>query len=82
MRLGRSTNTSNTLGSAARMVQSLGINKSEGETVRGPQGTTVTMHGEVGTARTATVTDSQSGRIIGTVHVDLNCIVTDVTSAS
>jgi hypothetical protein len=80
MRLGRSSN-SDTLGSAAASVQTSGINKSEGETVRGPQGTTVTMHGQVGTARTATVTDSK-GRNIGTVHVDLNCIVTSTTPAN
>ncbi len=75
MRL-RRNNDNATLGSAAASVQTHGISKGEGQTVRGPQGTTVTMHGEVGTARTATVTDSQSGRVIGTVHVDLNCIVT------
>lgn len=78
MRLRRSTDNDTTLASAAASVQNFGINKGEGETVRGPQGTTVTMHGQVGTARTATVTD-QSGRVIGTVSVDRNCIVTGTT---
>lgn len=79
MRRGRSTNK-DTLSSAAASVQTNGILKGDGETVRGPQGTTVTMNGGIGTARTATVTDG-NGQTIGTVHVDHNCNVTGTTPA-
>lgn len=82
MRLRRSSTVSDTLGSAAAAVQSFGINVSDGGNVRGPNGTTVTMNGQVGTVRTATVTDAQSGRVIGTINVDQNCIVTGTTPAS
>lgn len=81
MRFRRNTDSA-TLSSAAASVQTYGINKGEGETVRSPQGTTVTMNGPVGTARTATVTDDRSGRVIGTVHVDLNCNVEGTTSGN
>lgn len=80
MRRGRSTNAEDMLGAAARVVQDFAINKGEGETVRGPQGTTVTMNGDVGTARTATVTD-RNGQTIGTIRVNKNCIVQATTPA-
>lgn len=74
MRRGRSKSDATAMQTAAVSVQNTGINRGDGATVRGQRGTTVTMNGDIGTARSATVT-SNSGRVIGTIQVDENCIV-------
>lgn len=75
MRRGRSKSDATAMQTAAVSVQNTGATRGEGETVRGKPGTTVTMNGPIGTARTATVTDNLSGRVIGTVKVDRNCVI-------
>lgn len=81
MRFRRNNADTTALSTAAVSVQNTGITRGEGEGVRGQRGTTVTMHGEIGTSRTATVTDSVSGRVIGTIQVDEACKVTGITPA-
>jgi hypothetical protein len=74
MRFTRSSRDSAVLDSVAHTTAvGPAIGLKGGSTVASPTGTTATISGEPGQSRTVTVTDSNTGRVIGKVETDTEC---------